>query len=845
MTPVLEKALRIPGVPEKLHPLFALAHDLRWTWRADVRDLFAALDRESWRRAQGNPVTLFRETQPHRLSSASEDAGFLRAVEEVIARLAAEDAAPPLHAGARDLRARGELIAYFSAEFGLTEALPIYAGGLGILAGDHLKSSSDLGVPLVGVGLFYKEGYFSQLLDPEGRQTEVYPRLDPETLPLSLARTPDGGPPIVTVVLEGRPVRLLIRVAQVGRVPLYLLDSDIGENDEADRGVTERLYGGGRRCRLKQEIALGIGGLRALELLKLRPTIRHINEGHAAFVSLEKVRQLVVEEGLSFEEAREVAAAGNVFTTHTPVPAGIDVFSAELLWKFFGDYVPQIGITFDQFFDLGRETAETGRGLFSMAVLAMRLSAHKNAVSRLHARVSKGLWRHVTPDLPLSEVPIEPITNGVHPATWTAPEIASLCALERPEQVDRALFWRRHEAQRARLVEVARERLFADKAKQGARDEELAAARTVLDPSALTVGFARRFATYKRATLLLKDPRRLDYLLHQVGRPVQFLFAGKAHPRDEAGKEFLAAVTRAAEEPHLRGRFVFLADYDMALARALTAGCDVWLNTPERPREASGTSGMKAALNGVLNLSVLDGWWDEAPREEAGFSIGPAEDGAPDEEIASGLYEALETRVLPLFYARDGAGLPQGWIDKMLASASLLGRAFSSDRMVTEYLEQCYVPGAARRRDLKEDNRGRLRRLVAWKRRLGELWPGVRFSFFEARPDPGKLAAGDRFEIEARLDLAGLGAEEVRVELFEGPLEQDRGLESGYAVALAPSGAGGSSVVFRGEHSRPAHPGIGWALRVRPFHPDLAHPNETGLALWSGPRPREGTAYGS
>lgn len=830
MTPVLEKALRIPGVPEKLHPLFALAHDLRWTWRADVRDLFTALDREAWRRSQGNPVTLFRETQPHRLWSASEDAGFLRSVDEVIARLAAEDAAPPLHAGARDLRARGELIAYFSAEFGLTEALPIYAGGLGILAGDHLKSSSDLGVPLVGVGLFYKEGYFSQLLDPEGRQTEVYPRLDPETLPLSLARTPDGGPPIVTVVLEGRPVRLLIRVAQVGRVPLYLLDSDIEENDEADRGVTERLYGGGRRCRLKQEIALGIGGLRALELLKLRPTIRHINEGHAAFVSLEKVRQLVVEEGLSFEEAREVAAAGNVFTTHTPVPAGIDVFSAELLWKFFGDYVPQIGITFDQFFDLGRETAETGRGLFSMAVLAMRLSAHKNAVSRLHARVSRGLWRSVTPDLPLSEVPIEPITNGVHPATWTAPEIASLCALERPEQVDRALFWRRHEAQRARLVEVARERL-ADPA--------------ALDPYALTIGFARRFATYKRATLLLKYPRRLDDLLHQVGRPVQFLFAGKAHPRDEAGKEFLAAITRAAEEPHLRGRFVFLADYDMALARALTAGCDVWLNTPERPREASGTSGMKAALNGVLNLSVLDGWWDEAPREEAGFSIGPAEDGTPDEEIASGLYEALETRVLPLFYARDGAGLPQRWIDKMLASASLLGRAFSSDRMVTEYLETCYVPGAARRRNLKEGNRERLRRLVEWKQRLAELWPAVRFESFAVRPDPASLSTGDRFEIEAKLDLAGLGEQDVRVELFEGPLETDGTLESGYAVALSPAGVDGSAAVFRGEHSRPAHDGIGWALRARPFHRDLAYPNETGLALWSGRQPREGTPYGS
>ncbi|MGH9400012.1 MAG: alpha-glucan family phosphorylase [Thermoanaerobaculia bacterium] len=830
MTPVLEKALRVPGVPEKLHPLFALAHDLRWTWRADMRALFEALDREAWRRSRGNPVMLFRETPPHRLWSASEDPGFLRAVADVAERLEAEDAAPPRHAAARELCARGERIAYFSAEFGLTEALPIYAGGLGVVAGDHLKSASDLGVPLVGVGLFYKEGYFQQLLDPEGRQTEVYPRLDPENLPLSVAQTPDGGPPIVTIELEGRVVRLLIRMARVGRVPLYLLDSDIEDNDEADRGVTNRLYGGGRRCRLKQEIALGIGGLRALERLNLRPTIRHINEGHAAFASFEKVRQLVVEEGLSFGEAREVAAAGNVFTTHTPVPAGIDVFSPELLWKFFGGTIGQTGIAFDQFFELGRETAEPSRGLFSMAVLAMRLSAHKNAVSRLHARVSRRLWRNVTPDLPLSEVPIDPITNGVHPATWTAPEIAALGVFDRPEQADRAQLWRRHEVLRARLVELVRERLGAP---------------SILDPSALTIGFARRFATYKRATLLLKEPRRLDYLLHQIGRPVQFLFAGKAHPRDETGKEFLAAVTRAAEEPAFAGRLVFIPDYDMALARALTAGCDVWLNTPERPREASGTSGMKAALNGVLNLSVLDGWWDEAPHDEAGFAIGPDRDHASDEEIAAALYETLEQRVLPLFFERDAAGLPQRWIDKMLVSASRLGRAFSSDRMVGEYLETCYVPAAARRRDLKEGNRERLRRLVEWKQRLAQLWPCVRFESFAARPDPAGLAAGGRFEIEARLTLSGLAAADVKVELFEGPLEAGGALESGYAVELAPSGMEGAAVLFRGEHSRPEHPGIGWALRARPFHPDLAHGNETGLALWSGRQSREGTAYGS
>ena len=832
-------------MPEKLHPLFALAHDLRWTWRADVRELFVSLDREAWKRAQGNPVALFRETPPHRLWSASEDPGFLRAQEEIVARLAAEDAAPPRHAGAAELQAQGERVAYFCAEFGLTETLPIYAGGLGVLAGDHLKAASDLGVPLVGIGLFYKEGYFRQLMDPEGRQTEVYPSLDPESLPLSVAEMPDGGEPVVTVELEGRPVKLLVRAARVGRVPLYLLDSDIEENEEGDRSVTARLYGGGRRCRLKQEIALGIGGLRALERLGLRPTIRHMNEGHAAFASIEKIRQLVVEEGLSFDEAREVAAASNVFTTHTPVPAGIDVFSPELLWKFFADYVERLQITFDEFFDLGRETGPGGHGLFSMAVLAMRLSSHKNAVSRLHARVSRGLWRGVTPGLPLSEVPITPITNGVHLATWTDPEIAAVHALERPESVDRAALWRRHEALRARLVSEVRERMAADLERRGAREEEIADARRALDPSALTIGFARRFATYKRATLLLTDPRRLDYLVHQLERPVQFLFAGKAHPRDEAGKQFLTTIAQAALRPEFKGRLVLLEDYDMALARTLVAGCDVWLNTPERPREASGTSGMKAAVNGALNLSVLDGWWDEAPHDEAGFVVGRGVDGASDDEVAASLYDTLETQVLPLFFRRDAAGLPQGWIDRMLVAASRLGRQFSAERMVTEYLEQAYVPGAERRRALKDNDRERLRRLVAWKKRLAAAWPAVHFLSVSARPDPATLPPGGIFEVEATLDLDGLEPGDVRVEVFEGPLEADGSMESGYAVPLAPAGANEAGFVFRGSHSRPSHDGIGWAARARPFHADLAYENETGLALWSGGRSREGTPYGN
>jgi starch phosphorylase len=841
LTPVLEKALRVSGVPEKLLPLFALAHDLRWTWRADVRALFERLDPDAWRRVRGNPIRLFREAAAERVWHAAEDPDYQADLQEMVGRLAEEDKAEPRDPAAREMVARGERIAYFSAEFGLTEVLPIYAGGLGVLAGDLLKSASDLGVPLTGVGLFYREGYFRQIISEEGRQSETYPVLEPDELPLSIAEPTDGSPPIVTVDLAGRTVHLLIRLAKVGRVPLLLLDSNLPENDPPDREITARLYGGGHEMRLQQEIVLGIGGLRALEKVGM-PTIRHINEGHAAFVSLERIRRLVQEEHLTFAEAREAATSANIFTTHTPVPAGIDVFTPELLWKYFGGYVDELGITFDEFFDLGREVGGHGRELFSMAVLAMRLSTHQNAVSKLHAEVSRRLWRGVAPDLPLSEIPIIPITNGVHPPTWTAPEIARTGVFDTPEAVDRGDLWLAHEALRARLVASCRETLVEEKRKQGAREEEVAEAARALDPKALTIGFARRFATYKRATLLFREPKRLEYLLHQIGRPVQILFAGKAHPRDEDGKAFLRAVATAAERPEFRGRIVFLPDYDIGLARKLVGGCDVWLNTPERPREASGTSGMKAAMNGVLNLSVLDGWWDEAPHDEAGFVVGEAKDQAPEEEIARALYDALEKRVLPMFFDRDASGLPQRWIDRMIVAASRVAREFSSDRMVAQYLEQCYLPGAFYRRAMKDGDREPLKRLVAWKERIRGAWPGVRFESVEVLPDPATLPPAAPFDVVARVALGPLDASEVSVELFEGALEPDGTLESGTATRLEAVAREGETGVFRLTHRKTKAETLGYTVRVRPTHRDLAHPNDLGLVLWWG-KSREARRY--
>jgi starch phosphorylase len=684
-----------PDLPPNLALLLRLSRDLRWTWRPSIRALFSSLDPALWTAVRGNPAAFLRRVSHERLEKAAADPAFLTMLYGIASELAFEDTAQPLHPGVRGLVTRNDRIAYFSAEFGLTEVLPIYAGGLGVLAGDVLKSASDLKLPLVGVGLFYREGYFRQALDAEGWQHEENPPLDPEDLPLGLPRTEDGRPPTILLELGDRPVQILIRVARVGRISLFLLDADLPENDPEDRAITARLYSGDQEMRIRQEITLGIGGLRALKRLGLTPSIRHINEGHAAFAVLEKIRELVADEGFSIAEAREVAAAGNVFTTHTPVPAGMDRFALPLIEKYLSGIARDCGITIEELMRLGREVPEREGEPFSMAVLALRHSAHANAVSQLHAKVSRRLWMELLPELADVDVRIRSITNGVHRATWTDPEIAMLRLGESPNAAAKFELWKTHERLRSRLVSFCRDRLTEWKRRVGAPEEEIEAAGRVLDPNALTVGFARRFASYKRATLLFSDPVRLRRILD--AHPVQFVFAGKAHPQDDPGKEILREVVRRAESPEFRGRVVFLPDYDMGIARALVAGCDVWLNNPVRPHEASGTSGMKAAMNGGLNLSVLDGWWDEAPYEDAGFVIGEAADEPSGERAASALYEALEEKVLPLFRERDENGVPRGWIEKMVFSATRIARLFSSERMVTEYLELCYLPAAERR----------------------------------------------------------------------------------------------------------------------------------------------------
>lgn len=694
------------GIPDRLARLPELACNLYWSWSPEAQALFERLDPVLWEKYEHNPVRLLQETE--NLKSAAGDAGFIDSYHRIMAGFDAymgrrcvwmDHAYPKMR----------EPVAYFSAEFGLHESLPIYSGGLGVLAGDHVKSASDLGVPLVGMGLLYAQGFFRQRIDADGRQQEVYEPFEPEKRPVVPARGPDGSELFVSVELPGRALRLKVWEVTAGRSKVYLLDADISGNSDGDRSLTARLYGGDKSMRLSQELILGIGGVRALRALGLRPAVFHMNEGHAAFLGLERIREYVAA-GTSFEAARERAAESAVFTTHTPVPAGHDAFTPDLFWEFMSGWPKLLGTDEEELWRLGSKNEEWGPS-FNMTVLALGLSRGHNAVSRLHQAVSLKIWRHffseaVGREQGLEE-PIVHVTNGIHTASWLSPEMAELfgrhaggrsytatpedeAAWSFVHEIPSAELWENHRSAKKRFIAFANERLARQQAHSGD-----AYAQPELDPEALTIGFARRFATYKRAALLLHDPERLRRIVTDPARPVQFVFAGKAHPADEPAKEFIRRLYAAAGEEGLAGHIVVLEDYDMNVTRRMVQGSDVWMNNPRRPLEASGTSGQKAALNGAPNFSVLDGWWPEAYNGKNGWIIGEEKEYASEEEQdaadAESLYRTLETEIVPLFYEREN-GVPRRWTAVMKESITTIAPAFSARRMVRDYVHRLYIP---------------------------------------------------------------------------------------------------------------------------------------------------------
>ena len=841
----------VPNLPSQLEPLRRLAYNLCFSWKSEIQDIFKRINPQLWRECGHNPVLMLGLASQERLDELSRDQGFMAQLQRVgedfgrylsRPRIQAMDYAPEIPFQ----------VAYFSAEFGLSECLPIYSGGLGVLAGDHLKSASDLNIPLVGVGLLYQEGYFSQYLSADGWQMESYPINDFANIPARLVRDREGQPLRVSVDFKGQPVQIVIWRIDVGRVPLYMLDTNIEDNPPELRQTTGQLYGGDREMRLRQEIVLGIGGLRALKALGIEPTVIHMNEGHSAFSVLERINILKNEKGLTFDAAREIAQASTVFTTHTPVPAGNDIFEPDLVRAYFEDYAKALGISFKVLLGYGRLEPRNEAEPFGMTTLALRLSAHTNGVSRLHGKISRSIWQKVWHHHPVEDVPIDHITNGIHVPSWISRDMAGLFdrflgpdwaedpdnerVWEQVKQIPDTELWRTHERCREHLVGFTRRRLAEQLKIRGGSTAEIQAASEVLTPEALTIGFARRFATYKRATLLFRDPDRLERILNHPSFPVQIIIAGKAHPQDQEAKQFIKEIIHLGRQERFRRRVLFLEDYNIDLSQHLVSGTDLWLNTPRRPLEACGTSGMKALPNGSLNLSVLDGWWDEGYHRDFGWALGHGEvyqDYEAQDNIESrDLYNLLEEEIVPLFYQRGRDGIPRGWVGKMKAGLRHLVPVFNAHRMVQEYMNRYYLPSSIRFNALCADDYTGASDLSVWRQKLMTSWREVAVEEVSA-DDSIERSVGQHIEVAARVRLGALSPEDVIVEAYYGRLDQNGDFAERETVPLEVADSVNGLYAFLGKIPCPETGSFGYTVRVMPSHKRLENRFVMGLVIWA------------
>lgn len=839
----------IPKLPPSLRPLRDIAMNTWFTWNWPAAQLFLRLDPQAWERHRQNLAAMLGSLSQQFLDEASRDDSIVANLNRVYSSLqeylASKTWFHETHSEVNDLR-----IAYFSMEFGLGVGLPIYSGGLGILAGDHLKSSSDLGLPLVGVGLLYQQGYFEQYLNSDGWQGERYPVNDWYNMPVTLLKDDQHRDLTVTVDLAGEPLVARIWRVSVGRTYLYLLDTNVTENPPHLRQITAQLYGGDRENRLRQEILLGVGGIRALEKVGFKPTVYHMNEGHSAFLALERLRQMIQRQNLTFAQAREAVWASNVFTTHTPVPAGNEMFDLGLVRKYFYTTANELGLTYEQFQELGQE--EPGRSSnFSMTVLALKLAAHCNGVSELHGQVSRKMWRNIWPGLPDFEIPIGHVTNGVHIRSWISHDMEELFVRyigpqfldenwskkhwERIDAIPDGELWRIHQIRKERLIFFARKRMREQLKNRGAGSSELKAAEEVLSSNALTIGFARRFAGYKRADLMLSDIDRLKKILDGTERPVQIIMAGKAHPADNPGKEMIRKLIHFASDPSVRDKFVFIENYDINVAQYMVQGVDIWLNNPRRPLEASGTSGMKAAANGALNVSTLDGWWAEAYTPEVGWAIGSGETYLHTEEQdiveSHALYHLFEHEVIPLYYDRDRTEMPRRWIKLMKNSMKTLGAQFNTGRMVQEYTENLYLRAHKFGQQLNKDNFEHAKEVAEWRVKIGRQWNAVSLTSEELDPDH-EVQSGEEFPVRAKVNLGDISPDDVAVEVLYGVICGDQSMCEGKPVRLKYTGSSDGRATFEGSLPTRATGRHGYAVRIRPENPNLVHPLTPLLMTW-------------
>jgi starch phosphorylase len=841
-----------PKIPDALRFLGELSYNLWFMWNSDAEGLFREMSPDLWEETRENPVELLGRLKQSELDSFAADEGFCAHIERVrqeFNRYLSEKPDPRVF-GQRE---QTFSVAYFTAECGLADCLPIYSGGLGILAGDHLKSASDLRLPVVGVSLAYQKGYFRQYLIQDGWQMESYPYNQFHTMPMLLVRDSQGNPIRISIQLKGEPVLVQAWKVQIGRTSLFLLDTNVIENSPSAREITSELYGGDREMRIRQEIVLGIGGVRMLRALGLDPAVCHMNEGHSAFAVFERIRLLREEKGLSFNEALEFVRVTSVFTTHTPVPAGIDTFHPDLVRTYFEDFARSMGISIAVLLGYGRQDPRDKDEPFSMAVLALRLSNWDNGVSRLHGRVSRRMWQRIWPKTPEADLPIVHITNGVHIPSWVSKGMSenydrylgprwiedpdNIKVWERVDKIPDTELWRTHERARERLIAFTRMRLRAQLARRGASNRELAFADEVLNTEVLTIGFARRFAPYKRAHLILQDLARLERILANEKHPVQIIFAGKAHPQDRPGKELIKQIVQTAGKESLRRHMVFLEDYDLHIARTMVQGVDIWLNTPRRPLEACGTSGMKAVANGALHFSVLDGWWEEGYARENGWAIGNGEeydDHAFQDELESrAIYDILENDIVPIFYDRGHDGLPRRWVSMMKASMHRLCPMFNTHRMVSDYWSRFYLPAAERGFQHKENDWAGLRNLTVWRERVMYNWANIAIRGVRIKP-ASEIEVGEPFPVEADIFLGELLPEDVMVEAYAGRVDPSQNYIDRFTQLMIPGDSIGErlfnyrcEVLFRDA----GHFGVN--VRITPNHPNTESRHNMGLVIWA------------
>jgi starch phosphorylase len=839
-----------PKLPASLKPLEEIARNLWLSWNYNAIELFIRLDYDAWVKSNQSPIKALGMVSQARLSEAEKDDSYLAFLKKVHEHFQRYKKTEPWYRGSHK-----DVVAYFSMEYGMDVSLPVYSGGLGMLSGDHMKTSSDMDLPLVGVGLLYKQGYFIQQINADGFQQEVYPVNDWYNMPVELKKGKDGNPLLISVDLAGRECFAQIWEVKVGRSSLYLLDTNIDKNRDQDiKEITAALYGGDKETRIRQEILLGIGGIRALRALGINPAATHMNEGHAAFLTLERAREIMAENNFNFDQAFEAIWPTNIFTTHTPVPAGNERFELDLLKKYMHPWAGILGISWDDFLGLGREHTNDPKETFCMTVLALRFVAYANGVSRLHGEVSRDMWKQLWPGLPLEEVPISHVTNGVHPRTWISSTVCQLLdryfgphfeehptdltIWDRINRVSDEELWRTHERRRERMVVFARSRLKDTLKRNGASERRIQQAEDALSPSVLTIAFARRFATYKRGTLLFRDPERLLKLLRDNERPLQLIFAGKAHPADIPGKNLIREIKHFAEENDVATRIIFLENYDMTMSRYLVSGADVWLNTPRRPMEASGTSGMKAAMNGVLNCSVCDGWWDESYKDnpEVGWAIGHgeqyADESLQDDIESKALYDLLEREIVPLFYQRGRDGLPREWIKKMKTCMHDIGQSMSSHRMLMDYSNKFYFPALKNYRRMTKDNFAETKSLASYFEKLKNCWNGIRIISIDAT-SKNIMQRGDYITVNAQVDLGELTPDEILVELYYGERSHQNFIVNARRAEMKSVGKEDGAYRYQ-VRVECIETGLqGHTLRILPKHEALATPYRPGFIKWA------------